>query len=186
MELKLAVVIVLGILVALLPLFVNIADQMYISSIEKEEIQSTSTALSTTTTSYVTYTISAPASQSKSSATPTYTVIEGEAVSHKGADTLIVKPSRVIAEPGAVIPITITVHFKHPQPCPHASWKVELYPSGGIEVISKSGSLVDPFDYVMKVLVKAESSGQLKVVYLYGAGCPYGTEEDVTVVIEVK
>ena len=38
----------------------------------------------------------------------------------------------------------------------------------------------------MHVVIKVESSGELRVVYLYGKGCPYGNEEEVAVYVEVK
>ncbi len=187
MNSKLVAIIFVGIAVAMLPVIVKVVDQLYLSKLSSTYTTPPTLTMTTAlTTKLSEATITSQSASSTTTASVTYTVIEPEAVSHLGADTLIVKPARVVANPGAIVPITITVRFKHAQPCPYASWQIELKPSGGIEVVSKSGSLVDRFDYVMNVKVRVNSSGQLQVVYLYGKGCPYGSKEVVTVVFEVK
>ncbi len=178
-----------------MPIIVNFLDQIYLASLEQTQTCTSTTTSSTlvVSTSTNTYATSILTSTSLLSAATTsvktiatYSVVGREAISHKGADTLIVSPAKVIAGPGAEIPITITIYFRHAQSCPHLTWKLELYPSEGIKVLSKSGSLENNFDYVMHVVIKVESSGELKVLYLYGKGCPYGSEEKVTVCVEMK
>jgi len=181
MDRGLAAVIVVGIVVALLPVVVHFIDQLY-SPPQTIAAPPRSAATSTTATAATT-----PASAAVStSTTPSYRVVQEQVVSHQGADTLIVSPAKVVASPGARIPITIEVLFRHAQPCPYASWDIKIVASGGVKIVSDDGGkLVGPRTFVRHVVVEADSSGKLVVTYLYGAGCPYGTKEQVTVDIEV-
>jgi len=178
MDRGLVAVIVLGIVVALLPLIVHAIDSLYTAQ-QTQPLRGTATVSSATR---VETSLSTTESTSSS-----YRVVEEQAVSHQGADTLIVSPAKVIASPGARIPITIEVLFRHTQPCPYSSWDVKIVASGGVKIVSDDGGkLVGPRTFVRHVVVEADSSGKLVVTYLYGAGCPYGTEEQVTVDIEVR
>ena len=183
MERGLVAAIIVGVLVALLPAIVHLVDQLY-SAPPTIAVAPRGRATASTTTA-----TTAPQSTTPvpTTTTPSYRVVQEQAVSHQGADTLVVSPAKVVASPGARIPITIEVLFRHAQPCPYASWDIKVDASGGVSIVSDDGGkLVGPRTFVRHLVVEANSSGKLVVTYLYGAGCPYGTKEQVTVDIEVR
>ncbi len=103
--------------------------------------------------------------------------------SHSGADYLIVCPSKVyVSSSGSEVRINVTVKFKHAQPCPYSSWKILLENINGAELISGSRTtLVNAYTASKYYVIKVLSNGSVDVVYKYGEGCPYGTEERVHV-----
>ena len=103
--------------------------------------------------------------------------------SHEGADTLIVCPSKIFSsKAGIVVRVNITVKFKHAQPCPYSNWKISVGTPSNAEIVNESKTeLVDPYTAVKYFYIRIQGNGTVTVVYNYGSGCPYGTEERVTV-----
>ncbi len=103
--------------------------------------------------------------------------------SHKGADYLIVCPSLIhFSKLGVKVRINITVKFRHPQPCPHSSWKIILENINKCKVVSESRTtLINSYTASKYYIIELLGNGSVDVVYKYGEGCPYGTEEVVRV-----
>jgi len=128
-------------------------------------------------------------SQPGQSTTATYIANGGEVKfggcgeSHTGADTLIVCPSTIFtSKAGIVVRVNITIKFKHAQPCPYSSWKVSVGTPSNAEIINESKTeLVDPYTATKYFYLRIQGNGTVTVTYEYGSGCPYGTEEKVTV-----
>ncbi len=158
MKTSLAIIILIGVLVALFPLIVGTIDNMLYQS-----SQSTSTI--------------------QTNIPEGVKVVEQEVVSQQGCDKLVVSPGAAIVPPGETIEVKINVYFKHSQPCPYNDWKVEYSVSGGIEVVSDDGGqLIDSKTYQRILKLKVDSDGTLIVTYYYGTGCPYGEKEEVKAV----
>ncbi|ASJ17014.1 hypothetical protein A3L04_07990 [Thermococcus chitonophagus] len=107
----------------------------------------------------------------------------GTATSHEGADILCVVPAKAyVDEPGKVVTLNVTVRFKHAQPCPYSDWKILVENSKNVEVIEETETkLEDPYTAFKQYKIKVLGNGSIDVVFKYGTGCPYGTEERVTV-----
>lgn len=107
----------------------------------------------------------------------------GSAVSHEGSDLLCVVPAKAyVPEAYTEVTINVTVKFKHVQPCPYPDWKILTENPVNVEVVNESETkLVDAYTAVKQYTVKVLGNGALDVVFKYGSGCPYGTEERVTV-----
>ncbi len=133
------------------------------------------------------YVISTPG-QSTQPGTTTFVAggevrLAGCGESHEGADTLIVCPSEIfVSKSGVIVRVNITVKFKHAQPCPYSNWKISIGTPSNAEVINESKTeLVDPYTATKYLYIRVQGNGTVTVVYEYGSGCPYGTEEKVTV-----
>jgi len=128
-------------------------------------------------------------SQYAQPATTTFTSNGGEVKfggcgeSHEGADTLIVCPSEVfVSKAGIVVRVNITVKFKHAQPCPYNNWRIIIGTPSNAEIINESKTeLTDPYTATKYFYIRIQGNGTVAVMYEYGSGCPYGTEEKVTV-----
>ncbi len=107
--------------------------------------------------------------------------------SHSGADYLIVCPIKAyVSKVGAEVRINVTVKFKHAQPCPYSNWEILIEDVRGAEVVSESRTtLVNAYTATKYFIVKVLGNGSVDVVYKYGSGCPYGTEERVHVELYV-
>lgn len=110
-------------------------------------------------------------------------VYVGSAVSHKGSDLLCVVPAKVyVPESGTEVTLNATVKFKHAQPCPYSDWKILTENPKNVEIVKETETkLVDPYTAFKQYTVKVMGNGTLDVVFKYGTGCPYGSEERVTV-----
>ena len=150
----LAVIILIGVLVALFPVIVDTIDNIL--------YQSSHAAITQT------------------SVPEGVKIIEQEAVSQQGCDKLVVSPAKAVVPPGETIEVKINVYFKHSQPCPYNDWRVEYSVSGGIEIVDDDGGkLIDSKTYQRILEVKVNSDGVLTVTFYYGTGCPYGEKEEV-------
>lgn len=107
----------------------------------------------------------------------------GSAVSHEGSDLLCVIPAKAyVPEVGTEVTINVTVKFKHAQPCPYSDWKITTENLTNVEIVGESETkLSDPYTAFKQYTVKVLGNGTLDVVFKYGSGCPYGSEERVTV-----
>jgi hypothetical protein len=107
----------------------------------------------------------------------------GYASSHEGDDILYVVPAEAYVEkPGTLVTINVTVKFKHAQPCPYPNWKITIENPENVEVVNETKTVLkDPYTAFKQYTVKVLGNGSVDVVYHYGTGCPYGTEEKVTV-----
>ncbi|WP_456421060.1 hypothetical protein [Thermococcus sp.] len=107
----------------------------------------------------------------------------GFATSHRGDDILYVVPGEAYVEkPGTPVILNVTVKFKHAQPCPYSDWKITVENPENVEVVNETKTeLRDAYTAFKQYTVKVLGNGSLDVVFHYGSGCPYGTEERVTV-----
>ncbi len=154
----LIIVIALGVLLALLPVVINIVD---------ETLYKQTHARTTTTT---------VGSSAK------VKILVPEVESHVGADKLVVIPGKAIVDPNSTVDVIIYVYFKHSQPCAHPNWHIDYKVRGGLEIVGDDGGkLIDPKTYKRVLKVRVLSSGNITVTYYYGSGCPEGTIEQVKV-----
>ncbi|WP_297062819.1 hypothetical protein [Thermococcus sp.] len=107
----------------------------------------------------------------------------GFAMSHEGDDVLYVVPAQAYVEkPGALVTVNVTVKFKHAQPCPYSDWRITVENPKNVEVVNETKTeLKDSYTAFKWYTVKVLGNGSLDIVYHYGSGCPYGTEERVTI-----
>ena len=107
----------------------------------------------------------------------------GFATSHQGDDILYVVPGEAYVEkPGTLITLNVTVKFKHAQPCQYSDWKITTENPVNVEVVNETKTeLKDAYTAFKQYTVKVLGNGSIDVVFHYGTGCPYGTEERVTV-----
>ncbi|WFO75479.1 hypothetical protein J4526_00845 [Desulfurococcaceae archaeon MEX13E-LK6-19] len=172
MDRGLIIVIAIGLLIAILPILTNIVIPAIESMVSSSE---TTTSITTTT------------STTSSESEGIITVLKEIACSNIGSDRLEVTPGAVLVKPGSEFKITIRVYFRHSQPCPYSSWRLEYSVSGGVEVINDTGNkLVDSRTLVRELIVKANSNGTVTVTFFYGQNCPFGDKEEVNVEIYVK
>ncbi len=174
MQRGLVIAILAGVLLASFPFIVDTIETYY----SRPSTISTEPMVSAT-----------PGEQSNTASTtsPNITIVLPE-VSSQGTDALIVRPGEVYVKPGTEFNVTITVLFKHAQPCPSPTWKVYYNISGGIEVLSDDGGkLVDSKTYVRVITVRAVDNGTIDVVFRYGETCPYTSKEkeEVQVIVHV-
>lgn len=110
-------------------------------------------------------------------------IYAGSAVSHEGSDLLCVVPAEAyVPEPGTEVILNVTVKFKHAQPCPYSDWEIVTENPENVEVINETETeLLDPYTAFRQYAVRVLGNGTLDVVFKYGSGCPYGTEERVTI-----
>jgi len=157
MERKIAVAFILCILFTALPFAVNYAS---------ERISSSPTQ---------------PPSAPTSPINGVYYV--GFATSHEGDDILYVVPGEAYVEkPGTTVTLNVTVKFKHAQPCQYSDWKITAEKPENVEVVSETKTeLKDPYTAFKQYTVRVLGNGSIDIVFHYGSGCPYGTEEKVTV-----
>jgi len=79
------------------------------------------------------------------------------------------------------------VKFRHAQPCPYSSWELYYEVEDGVEEVEdKINELVDERTLVREVVFKTYKSSTITVIFKYGKGCPYGTEEKVVVDVRVQ
>ena len=168
----LIVVTLISIIVALLPIILNQIDAyLYSLSTSTETVKQSITTITRTT----------------STVSEEIKILKEEASSSTGSDTLIVKPASLMVKPGISFTITMIVKFRHAQPCPYASWKLYYEVGDGVEVVEDKGNeLVDEKTLVREVVFKAYKSSTITVIFKYGKGCPYGTEEKVVVDAKVQ
>ncbi len=112
MNKNLALVIVVGILISLLPIIVNIIDN-HLYRIEYSKPIETTTPTTTPTS------------------TREVIVLKDSVSSSTGEDTLIASPGAVWVLYGGVFKLTIKVLFKHSQPCPFSDRSLNYSFSGG-------------------------------------------------------
>ncbi len=107
----------------------------------------------------------------------------GSLESHQGADTLIVTPAKAyVSSPGMDVYVNVTVKFFHAQPCPHPGWKITLENLNDVKVVYTGETrLINSYTAEKTYKLEVLGNGSVDVVYYYGPGCPYGTEERVTV-----
>ncbi|GAB6101529.1 hypothetical protein JCM16138_07520 [Thermococcus atlanticus] len=107
----------------------------------------------------------------------------GSASSHEGSDLLCVIPAKAyVPKAGTEVTINVTVKFKHAQPCPYPDWKIIAENPTNVEVVNESETrLLDQYTAFKQYTVKVLGNGTLDIVFKYGSGCPYGSEERVTV-----
>ncbi len=107
----------------------------------------------------------------------------GSATSHQGDDMLFVVPGEAYVEkPGTLVTLNVTVRFKHAQPCPYSDWKITAENPENVEVVKETKTeLKDAYTAFKQYTVKVLGNGSIDIVYHYGSGCPYGTEERVTI-----
>ncbi|ANF23604.1 hypothetical protein A7C91_06880 [Thermococcus piezophilus] len=87
-----------------------------------------------------------------------------------------------VPEPGTEVILNVTVKFKHAQPCPYSDWEIVTENPENVEVINETETeLLDPYTAFRQYAVRVLDNGTLDVVFKYGSGCPYGTEERVTI-----
>ncbi|WP_457741340.1 hypothetical protein [Thermococcus sp.] len=158
MERKLVVAFILCAILTALPFAVNYANERI----------ATSPVLSTTNSGVV-------------SSNGVYYI--GYASSHEGDDILYVVPREVYVEkPGTLVTLNVTVKFKHAQPCPYSTWKITIENPKNVEIVNETKTILkDPYTAFKQYTLKVLGNGSVDVVYHYGTGCPYGTEEKVTV-----
>ncbi|WP_148267267.1 hypothetical protein [Thermococcus cleftensis] len=127
---------------------------------------------------------SSPAQPPSSPANPVNGVYYvGFATSHEGDDILYVVPGKAYVErAGTLVTVNVTVKFRHAQPCPYSDWKITVENPKNVEVVNETKTeLKDAYTAFKQYTVKVLGNGSLDVVFHYGSGCPYGTEERVTV-----
>ena len=160
MRIGLAIVIVLGVLLALFPVIAGVVDT---ALYKQEQATVTATTLSPRTITGV-------------------QVLVPQVESQNGADRLVVSPGKAVVPPNSVIDVVIHVYFRHSQPCPYSNWRVNYTVQGGLEVVSDDGGkLVNSKTYERILRVRVLSHGVITVTYYYGSGCPEGTMEQVKV-----
>jgi len=126
---------------------------------------------------------SSPVSNSSVISSVNGVVYVGSAVSHEGSDLLCVVPAKAyVPESGTEVTLNVTVKFKHAQPCPYSDWKILTENPRNVEIVSEGKTeLKDPYTAFKQYTVRVLGNGSLDVVFKYGTGCPYGSEERVTV-----
>nr|QEK15830.1 hypothetical protein FPV09_05445 [Thermococcus aciditolerans] len=107
----------------------------------------------------------------------------GFATSHEGDDVLCVVPAEAyVPRPGTDVTLNVTVKFKHAQPCPYSDWEILVENPDNVRVVDETETeLTDPYTAFKQYTVEVLGNGSLDVVFKYGSGCPYGTEERVTI-----
>lgn len=162
MKARIAIAIVLCVVIVLLPVVTSILEN-YVTSTHRQYTQPSTTTFTASGGGEVRF--------------------AGCGESHEGADTLIVCPSEIfISKAGITVRVNITVKFKHAQPCPYSNWKISIGTPSNAEIVNESKTeLVDPYTAVKYFYIRIQGNGTVTVVYEYGSGCPYGTEERVTV-----
>jgi len=131
----------------------------------------------------VAYPTPTPSEVTNSTVTSSGVIYYGSLESHQGADTLIVTPAKAyVASPGMDVYVNVTVKFFHAQPCPHPGWKITLENLRNVKVVyTGETKLVNSYTAEKTYKLEVLGNGSVDVVYYYGPGCPYGTEERVTV-----
>ncbi len=164
-KLGLAVAIVLGFVVAMSPWIIE-----YLASISRERVE-------------VPTSVTSIRSEVTTVATGGAKVVElGCGESQRGADRLVVCPAKIVTDrSGVVVKIVATVYFKHYQPCPYPRWKIVVENLNNVALVNESDVEVSGRTATKAFFVKILGNGSMDVVFYYGHGCPYGTEERVRV-----
>jgi len=163
----------IAIIVALLPIILNHIDA-YLYSLSTPTTETVKQSITTVT-------------QTTSTVSEEIRMLKEEASSSTGSDTLIVKPASIVVKPGIPFTITMIVKFRHAQPYPYSSWELYYEVGDGVEEVEDKGNeLVDERTLVREVIFKAYKSSTITVIFKYGKGCPYGTEEKVIVDVKVQ
>ncbi|WP_457752919.1 hypothetical protein [Thermococcus sp.] len=107
----------------------------------------------------------------------------GYVTSHTGSDMLCVVPGEAyVPNAGKTVTLNVTVKFKHAQPCPYSDWRIVAENLRNVEIVKETKTeLKDPYTAFKQYIVKVLGNGSIDIVFKYGTGCPYGTEERATV-----